>query len=107
MAAVCCLPFDAVCGGHNGRRAAPDDHLPPRDRDWQPNEQAAFAWDGDKAFWPHLLQISATGPVDCRVIAHPPLSGGQHDRKALAKRCRAIIESALPAVDQKPEADTR
>ena len=79
----------------------------PRDRDWQPNEQAAFAWDGDKAFWPHLLQISAAGPVDCRVIAHPPLSGGQHDRKALAKRCRAIIESALPAVDQKPEADTR
>jgi len=63
----------------------------PRNRKWAPGERAAFAWDGDKPFWPHLLTIAAAGPVDCRIVTHRPIRTASADRKELAAACHRIV----------------
>ena len=67
----------------------------PRGRDWAPGELARFAWDGEKEFWPHLLEISGGRPIECLVIAHSPMTATPDGRKPLAKICRQIITDAL------------
>lgn len=67
----------------------------PRGRDWAPAELASFAWDGDKDFWPHLLETSGGRPMECLVVAHSPMTGTPDGRKSLAHICRQIIADAL------------
>jgi 1-acyl-sn-glycerol-3-phosphate acyltransferase len=69
----------------------------PRGRDWEPGELAAFAWDGDKAFWPHLLAIADGPPIDCLLTVLPTMTAGPKDRKANATDCREAIVATLSA----------
>lgn len=61
----------------------------------QNGDLAAFAWDGDKAFLPHLLQVIASGGARCRVAMLPPIPPEYGDRKARAGEARAMIRAAL------------
>lgn len=66
----------------------------PQGRDWRPSELADFAWDGDKAFWPHLLAVAGGPPTRCLIAALAPIEAGS-DRKLLANRCRTAIAARL------------
>lgn len=63
----------------------------PQDSSWAEGELAAFAWDGDKSFWPHLLAISAGPATEAHVIVLEPLSAELSDRKALAQAAHDCI----------------
>lgn len=63
----------------------------PRGRAWRAGELARFSWDGDKEFWPHLLEVSGGGAIDCHVMVHSPVVAHVRDRKALATLCRRIV----------------
>lgn len=69
----------------------------PRGRDWGAGELARFSWDGDKAFWPHLIEVSGGEAIDCHIIAHKPMTACARDRKALAIMCRDIVRQPLIA----------
>lgn len=71
----------------------------PRDRNWHEGELGAFAWDGDKAFLPHLLDVTAGRALDCLVIAHSPIPATREGRKHLAQECHRIITGALVRPD--------
>lgn len=68
----------------------------PSDRDtWRQGELAAFAWDGDKPFWSHLLNVIGGQGPRCQLIVHPSFILSAADRKLAAARSRAAIETAL------------
>lgn len=56
---------------------------------------AEFAWDGDKSFLPHLLQVIVSGGAHCRISVLPPIPAGHGDRKVRASRARAMIRATL------------
>lgn len=66
---------------------------PPPGVRWSEADRAAFAWDGDKPFLPHLIAVIAAGGACCTVTALPPIRGA--DRKALARAAREAIVGAL------------
>lgn len=65
-----------------------------RSADWGPAGLRAWAWDGDKPFFPHFLRVVACGGADCEVRMLSAVAGGR-DRKALAEACRSAIADAL------------
>lgn len=93
------LPFHstlfAVAEGASVQPVALD--YRPRKRRWHAGERAAFAWDGDKTFWPHLLLVAGGEPIDCSMTAHAPLAMNKGERKEVARQCREIIASAISA----------
>lgn len=93
------LPFrPALFAAAEGRRVQPVAiTYRPRGRDWETAELAHFAWDGDKAFWPHLLAIAGGPPIDCLLTVLPTMTAGPKDRKALATACREAIRDTLSA----------
>jgi 1-acyl-sn-glycerol-3-phosphate acyltransferase len=70
----------------------------PAGRPWRSGELAEFAWDGDKDFWPHLLEVAGGPPRHCRIVALSPIGAGRNDRKVLAASCRALIRGRLGSV---------
>lgn len=90
------LPFNSsLLQGADGLPVQPVSiaYLPRKQDSWQPGELADFAWDGDKAFLPHFLQIVGGGGWEVQVTAHAVISTG--DRKARAAAARAIIAQAM------------
>lgn len=94
------LPFrPALLDAAAGRLIQPVTILyAPIDRDrWREGELGAFAWDGDKSFWPHLLGVSSGAGVRCKLVVHHPFEVGAGGRKAAAMRSRAMIETGMKA----------
>jgi 1-acyl-sn-glycerol-3-phosphate acyltransferase len=55
-----------------------------------------YAWYGDMELPPHLWQALATGPIEVKVVVHPPLSVSVAlDRKALCRRAETLVRRAL------------
>lgn len=66
---------------------------PPPGRHWTTDQRAAFAWDGDKPFLPHVIAVIAAGGARCTLTALPPVCN--IDRKACAAAARDAIVAAL------------
>jgi 1-acyl-sn-glycerol-3-phosphate acyltransferase len=66
---------------------------PPPGAVWNREQRAAFAWDGDKRFLPHVAAVIAAGGARCTIDVLPPIRGA--DRKALATAARDAIVAAL------------
>ena len=60
-------------------------------------DQRETAWIEDDLLLNHMLTFLAKGGVRAEIILHPvlQLEGNPADRKALAARCREIIQTSL------------
>jgi 1-acyl-sn-glycerol-3-phosphate acyltransferase len=55
-----------------------------------------YAWYGDMAMPPHLWAAAAHGPIEVKVICHPPLTiADMGDRKSLAKHAERTVRQGL------------
>ena len=55
-----------------------------------------YAWYGDMAMPPHLWAAMAHGPIEVKVVCHPPLTiAKMGDRKSLAKHAERAVRQGL------------
>ena len=61
-----------------------------------------YAWYGDMALAPHLVQLAGMGRLDVVVIFHPPVTlaeFGKGGRKALAAHCHRLVAEGVAAAN--------
>lgn len=67
-----------------------------RDLPMTRRQRPLYAWYGDMELPPHLWEAVGNGPVEIRVICHPPLAAGEAaNRKMLAQAAEAIVRQGL------------
>lgn len=67
-------------------------HGLPLGRQYRPR----FAWYGDMDMVRHLWGVLCSGPIDVKLVLHPPVTLDEFgDRKALARHCEARVRAGV------------